>query len=60
MSPKLRSMLSGTEPADSIASEFHKWMFMLYAVGCVLERAAILMPRRRTTPRCRAEGLDPH
>ncbi|MHA2232346.1 MAG: pyridoxal phosphate-dependent decarboxylase family protein, partial [Candidatus Hodarchaeales archaeon] len=36
LSPKLSSLTRGIEKADSLAFDLHKWMYMPYAVGCVL------------------------
>lgn len=38
MSPRLRPRLSGLERADSIAFDFHKWLYVPYEAGCVLVR----------------------
>ncbi len=34
----LRPLVAGIERADSIAFDFHKWMFVQYGAGCVLIR----------------------
>lgn len=39
LSPKLRPLLSGMERSDSIAFDFHKWMYMQYDAGCALVRS---------------------
>jgi len=36
MSEELRSRVAGIEYADSIAFDFHKWMHVGYAAGCLL------------------------
>jgi glutamate/tyrosine decarboxylase-like PLP-dependent enzyme len=36
ISPKSHHLADGLERADSFAFDFHKWMSMNYAVGCVL------------------------
>lgn len=36
--PDLRPLLSGMERADSLAFDFHKWMYMPIEIGCVLVR----------------------
>ncbi|MFX1456783.1 MAG: pyridoxal phosphate-dependent decarboxylase family protein [Promethearchaeota archaeon] len=36
LSPNSRKMIKGVEKADSIAFDFHKWMYINYDVGCVL------------------------
>jgi glutamate/tyrosine decarboxylase-like PLP-dependent enzyme len=38
LSPQSTSLVDGIEFADSIAFDFHKWMFINYDVGCVLVR----------------------
>ncbi|MHA2294995.1 MAG: pyridoxal phosphate-dependent decarboxylase family protein [Candidatus Hodarchaeales archaeon] len=38
LSPASRHLVDGLERADSIAFDFHKWMYMQYEVGCVLVR----------------------
>ena len=38
LSPDLRPLVSGIERADSLAFDFHKWMYMPYEIGCVLVR----------------------
>jgi glutamate/tyrosine decarboxylase-like PLP-dependent enzyme len=39
LSPVLRPLISGMERADSIAFDFHKWMYMQYDAGCALIRS---------------------
>lgn len=36
LSEELRPLLAGIEAADSIAFDFHKWMHVTYAAGCLL------------------------
>jgi len=36
LSPKLKSLVSGINRADSLAFDLHKWMYMPYEVGCTL------------------------
>jgi glutamate/tyrosine decarboxylase-like PLP-dependent enzyme len=36
--PELRPLLSGLSRADSLAFDFHKWLYMPYEVGCILVR----------------------
>jgi len=36
LSPQSKSLVDGIEQADSIAFDFHKWMYINYDVGCVL------------------------
>ncbi len=38
LSPNLRDLVKGMERADSLAFDFHKWMFVPYEVGCALVR----------------------
>jgi glutamate/tyrosine decarboxylase-like PLP-dependent enzyme len=38
VSPDLRPLVSGMERADSLAFDFHKWMYMPIEIGCVLVR----------------------
>jgi glutamate/tyrosine decarboxylase-like PLP-dependent enzyme len=38
LSPNLQSLVSGMNLADSLAFDFHKWMYMPHAVGCILIR----------------------
>ncbi|MFX0149611.1 MAG: pyridoxal phosphate-dependent decarboxylase family protein [Candidatus Hodarchaeota archaeon] len=40
ISPKSHHLADGIERADSIAFDFHKWMYMNYAAGCVLIKSA--------------------
>jgi aromatic-L-amino-acid decarboxylase len=40
LSPETRSLLAGMERADSLAFDFHKWMYVNYEAGCVLVRDA--------------------
>jgi aromatic-L-amino-acid/L-tryptophan decarboxylase len=39
LSPSLRPLIAGMERADSIAFDFHKWMYMQYDAGCALIRS---------------------
>lgn len=39
LSPVLRPLISGLERADSIAFDFHKWMYTQYDAGCALIRS---------------------
>lgn len=36
LSPRLSSLITGMEKADSLAFDLHKWMYMPYEAGCVL------------------------
>ena len=38
LSPQSNGLVKGIEQADSIAFDFHKWMYINYDVGCVLVR----------------------
>lgn len=38
LSPETRELVSGMERADSLAFDFHKWMYVNYEAGCVLIR----------------------
>jgi glutamate/tyrosine decarboxylase-like PLP-dependent enzyme len=38
LSPQLKKIVSGMERADSIAFDFHKWIYVPYEVGCALVR----------------------
>lgn len=38
LSPSLRPLLRGIERADSLAFDFHKWLYAPYEAGCVLVR----------------------
>jgi glutamate/tyrosine decarboxylase-like PLP-dependent enzyme len=38
LAPGLRDRLAGIERADSLAFDFHKWLHVPYAAGCVLVR----------------------
>ncbi len=40
ISPKSHHLADGIERADSIAFDFHKWMYVNYAAGCVLVKSA--------------------
>ena len=40
LSPDTRDLVSGMERADSVAFDFHKWMYVPYEAGCVLIRDA--------------------
>jgi glutamate/tyrosine decarboxylase-like PLP-dependent enzyme len=39
LSPQSKSLVDGIEQADSIAFDFHKWMYINYDVGCVLVKS---------------------
>ena len=38
LSPEVEHLVKGMERADSIAFDFHKWMYINYEAGCVLIR----------------------
>ncbi|MFX0084722.1 MAG: pyridoxal phosphate-dependent decarboxylase family protein [Candidatus Hodarchaeota archaeon] len=40
ISPRSNHLADGIERADSIAFDFHKWMYVNYAAGCVLIKSA--------------------
>jgi len=40
LSPESRHLVAGMERADSLAFDFHKWMYVNYEAGCVLIRDA--------------------
>lgn len=40
LSPETRDRVVGMERADSLAFDFHKWMYVNYEAGCVLVRDA--------------------
>jgi aromatic-L-amino-acid decarboxylase len=36
IAPKSKHLVAGMERADSLAFDFHKWMYLPYPIGCVL------------------------
>jgi glutamate/tyrosine decarboxylase-like PLP-dependent enzyme len=38
LSEKLRPLIQGIERSDSVAFDFHKWMYVQYDAGCILVR----------------------
>jgi aromatic-L-amino-acid/L-tryptophan decarboxylase len=57
LSPRLRPRVAGMERADSLALDFHKWMYVPFPAGCVLVRDAEMHRRAFTlTP----EYLESH
>ena len=53
--PGLRSHYKGMEAADSVALDFHKWLYQPYEVGCVLVKSWDML---RNTYLNRASYLD--
>lgn len=41
ISPRLRQRLPGLELADSLAFDFHKWLYVPYEAGCILIRDGV-------------------
>ncbi len=39
IAPRSKHLVSGMERADSLAFDLHKWMYLPYAIGCVLVRS---------------------
>ncbi len=56
LSPETRSLVSGLERADSLACDFHKWMYVPYEAGCVIVRDA---SDHRASFSVQAAYLDP-
>ena len=44
LSPKTRGLVAGLERADSLAFDLHKWMYLPYAVACILVRDGKALP----------------
>jgi glutamate/tyrosine decarboxylase-like PLP-dependent enzyme len=40
IAPGARSLVDGMQPADSLALDLHKWMYLPYPIACVLVRDA--------------------
>lgn len=40
IAPTYRHLVAGTERADSLAFDLHKWMYLQYPIGCILVRDA--------------------
>ncbi len=38
LAPKMKHKVKGMDRADSLAFDFHKWMYMPYEIGCILVR----------------------
>ena len=38
LAPKAKCKVAGIERSDSLALDLHKWMYMPYAIGCILVR----------------------
>ncbi len=49
LDPALQPRVKGIERADSIAFDFHKWMYVQYDAGCVLVRQGRLLRDTYTT-----------
>lgn len=43
IAPALRARLGGIERADSLAFDFHKWLYVPYEAGCILVRDGDLL-----------------
>lgn len=56
LSKRLAPRVAGLELADSIAFDFHKWLYMPYEAGCVMIRDA---EAHRETFQVSADYLDP-
>ena len=56
LSPTTRDRVAGLERADSLAFDFHKWMYVPYEAGCVLVRDA---DAHRATFAVHADYLKP-
>ena len=56
LSPETRGLVSGLARADSLAFDFHKWMYVPYEAGCVMIRDA---SAHRASFSVRAAYLDP-
>lgn len=56
MSPTIRRELRGIELADSLAFDFHKWLYVPYEAGCVLIRDG---DQHRRSFRVAASYLEP-
>ena len=54
----LKHLVSGIELADSIAYDFHKWMYVQYDAGCVLVRRGDLHRAAFSTRPAYLEGSD--
>lgn len=48
--PEFEARLSGIEKADSLAFDFHKWLYVNYEVGCVLIRNGSVHRESFATP----------
>ncbi len=56
LSPETRGLVSGLGRADSLAFDFHKWMYVPYEAGCVMVRDA---SAHRASFSVKAAYLDP-
>lgn len=57
-SKRLAPLLKGMETADSIAFDFHKWMFIPYEAGCVLVRDGRLHQETFSNPAAYLATMD--
>ena len=39
IAPRSKHLIAGIERADSLAFDLHKWMYLPYAIGCILVRS---------------------
>ena len=53
--PSLRNKYAGMDKADSVALDFHKWLYQPFEIGCVLVRSWAMM---RETYFSKADYLD--
>ena len=65
LSPETRSLVSGLGRADSLAFDFHKWMYVPYEAGCVMirdvsdHRASFSVHAAYLDPPARGTGAQP-
>ena len=65
LSPETRSLVSGLARADSLAFDFHKWMYVPYEAGCVMirdvsdHRASFSVHTAYLDPPARGTGAQP-
>lgn len=58
LSPRHASQVRGLERADSLAFDFHKWMYVPYEAGCVLVRDPERMRRPFSVPANYLQAFD--